>query len=117
MIERRREPRVRSEQQVLVTRLADLKVSLAGELADTSTSGLGLTLAARLEAGVALSVEWDDKLALGAVVYCTKTGEQYHAGIKVDYLVLDRSNRSREMSWEKMAEPTGEEKYQPLHHR
>ncbi len=92
--ERRRHSRTRLNQRVFVTVLGKVMRSLRARLVDYSYNGLGLEVTANVKPGLVLAVEWDGTIVLGEVVYCRAGASQrvFHAGIRTDYIILDRTS-------------------------
>ena len=91
LLDRRCEYRTTSNQKVIVTELPETRVSFRGHLTDSSSHGLGLRLVLPLEAGTNISVEWNDTIVLGQIVHCCKSDGKYHAGLRTEYIILDRT--------------------------
>ncbi len=90
-IDRRCEFRATSQQRVIVTNLTDTHYSFLAELINSSPCGLGLKTCLPLETETFVSVEWDETLVLGQIAFCYRSGNKYHAGLKMEYLIYDRT--------------------------
>jgi hypothetical protein len=92
-IQQRREARKPLSLEVVVSSLPSLEVSIAGQLRDISTFGLGLAQRVPIRVGSFVAVEWADRLAVGEVIYCAKSddGSNYLVGFRTDYLIIDRT--------------------------
>ena len=91
-IDQRREPREPLNLPVTLSSLP-LETSIAGNLRDISTYGLGLTLRLPMRRGIAVAVQWADRVALGEIVYCIEgeDGSNYRVGFRTDYMIIDRT--------------------------
>ncbi len=74
-----------------VTSLPNMEVVFAGRLTNTSFSGLGLALPWPLKESAWIAIEWDNVFALGRVVYCAERDSEFHAGLRTNYIVHDRT--------------------------
>ncbi len=92
--ERRRYSRTRLNHRVVVTVLGKVMRSLRARLEDYSYNGLGLEVTADVKPGLVMAVEWDGTIVLGEVIYCRAGASQrvFHAGIRTDYIILDRTS-------------------------
>lgn len=90
-IDRRCEFRAASRRDVIVTNLTDTHFSFFAELINSSSHGLGLKTCLPLETETFISVEWDETLVLGQIAFCYRSGSKYHAGLKMEYLIYDRT--------------------------
>ena len=92
--DRRRETRASVDRNVTVTILPSLQSSFPGRLINISSFGLGLRLYMPIKANTSVSVEWDNEIALGTIVYSFKDNSEYRAGFKTDYTIIDRTRSS-----------------------
>jgi len=98
--DRRCESREKVSQVVTIAELSVMEFSIPGALTDISTSGAGLELDWPIPAGAFLAVEWDDTLVLAEVLYCTSGGLQYRAGLRINYIILDRTVERTRLSFD-----------------
>ncbi len=94
-MDRRNDSRITSNHRVIVTNLSQARISFRCELANASPCGLGLRTVLPLETGTLMSVEWHDTLVLGQIVYCRRSNGKYQAGLKVEYVIHDRTSEKR----------------------
>ncbi|HYK88868.1 MAG TPA: PilZ domain-containing protein [Acidobacteriota bacterium] len=94
-MDRRQELRTSSKETVTVTNLTAAWMHFTGQLRDLSSHGLGLILSLPLETDTTISVEWEDTIVLGQIAYCHKCSGKYHAGLRTEYLIYDRSQSKR----------------------
>ncbi len=90
-MDRRCEFRATSQRHVIVTNLTDTQYSFHAELINSSSRGLGLKTCLPLETDSFISVEWDETLVLGQIAFCYRSGNKYHTGLKMEYLIYDRT--------------------------
>ncbi len=91
-VDQRRKPREPLDLPVILTVLPNMEISIPGRLTDVSHSGLGLSVAEPVPPGTWIAAEWGDTIALGSIVYCIETNGEYHAGMRTDYIVFDRTD-------------------------
>ncbi len=94
----RGETREASGLTVTVISLPSMDVTLRGTLSDLSKSGVGLLMGRPLRPGASFAVEWDDTIILAQVVYCLKEARNYRAGLRISYIILDRSGSEMDRS-------------------
>ncbi len=94
-VDRRREERKSLDVHVTLTCLSTPAPPLTAQLTDISTFGLGLKLQQPILVGNTVAVEWNSTVALGEIVYCGSAdgdgSSNYQAGIRTDYLIIDRT--------------------------
>ena len=60
-------------------------------LTDISSLGVGLKLDWPVRPAASFAVEWEDALILAEASYCVQDGEHYRVGLKINYIILDRT--------------------------
>jgi hypothetical protein len=83
-MESREEPRFETHQEITVTLLGDRETSFPGKIVNLSVKGLCLQTNYALSPGAALKIEMADTLVLGEVVYCRRSGTDFHLGISLE---------------------------------
>ena len=86
-MERRREPRLKPQQTVLMTILDDGGHHLDAVVQDVSGRGLGLQVARPIEAGKALKIQLEGAMLLGESVYCQAAGAGFYVGVELDQIL------------------------------
>lgn len=81
---RRREPRFEVNQRVTVTDLEKPGCVLPGMLANFSAKGIQLILDENLRPGAMVKVEWGGTILLGEIMYCTRQGLHFAAGLELE---------------------------------
>jgi hypothetical protein len=89
--DRRQEIREQSDQQVTITVLSAREISFGGYLIDISRCGMGLLTTQELNRGATLGVEWGETIIIAEVVRCCKEVTRYHVGLRISYIILDRT--------------------------
>jgi hypothetical protein len=89
--DRRQEIREQSDQPVTITVLSAREISFGGYLIDISRCGMGLLTKQQLNRGVTLGVEWGETIIIAEVVRCCREATHYHAGLRISYIILDRT--------------------------
>lgn len=90
-MDRRSELRASADQAVTITGLPEMEVLMPATLTDLSSFGLGLNLEWPIKPGASFAVEWEDTVVLAEATYCVQQGDHYHAGVRTNYIILDRT--------------------------
>jgi len=90
-MDRRSEPRISAGQTVTITGLPEMEVLMPATLTDISSFGLGLNLEWPIKPGASFAVEWEDTIILAEATYCVQQEDRYHAGVRTNYIILDRT--------------------------
>ncbi|MEO7145371.1 MAG: PilZ domain-containing protein [Bryobacteraceae bacterium] len=98
-MERRREARFQTQQQVEVAILTEPRSQCVGRILDTSGRGLRLVLPFAVTLGAAVRVDSPDALLLGEVCHCGPADDGFTVGLVLDQTLtglgdLVRLNRS-----------------------
>lgn len=86
-MERRREPRLQTDQPVDVLILSDPPASCRGRVVETSGRGLRLVLPLNVSLGTAVQVEAGDALLLGEVCHHSAAGGEFTVGLALEHTV------------------------------
>ncbi|MGP8245389.1 MAG: PilZ domain-containing protein [Bryobacteraceae bacterium] len=86
-MERRREPRFKPQQPVVVTILDDSGQHLDAVVQDASGRGLGLLLPQPIEPGKALKIQLEGAMLLAEAVYCQAAGSGFYVGVELDQIL------------------------------
>jgi hypothetical protein len=84
-VEQRREPRIRADREVRITRIGVPGGECSGRLSNFSGRGAGLLLSSSIAPGSLIKVEWDHTMILGEVSFCRKSGEEYYVGVQLKH--------------------------------
>ncbi len=68
---------------------------MAAEVVESSAGGLKLALTAPLAPGALVRIEQADKLLLGEIVFCSRSGEAWLAGVKLDHVITGLASLQR----------------------
>ena len=90
-MDRRSEPRSDEGRLVMITNLPTMEVLMPAHLTDMSRCGLGLELAYPINPGATFAVEWEETIVLAEVAYCIQDDDQYRAGLRINYIIVDRT--------------------------
>lgn len=95
-MERRQEPRIETDQEVVVTVLNGQPMcAVQGRVVDLSGRGLRMILPARVELNAPLKIEFDDCLFLGEVAYCRDLVGQWLVGVDVQHSMVHLQDLER----------------------
>lgn len=83
-MERRRETRLRTNQEVMITVLGKHRTQMQGKNMDLSGCGMRVAVPDRVSPGDAVKVDMDDALLLGEVCYCRRHESGFILGIELD---------------------------------
>jgi hypothetical protein len=96
-MERRREPRLKPQQPVLVTILDDAGQHLEAMVNDVSGRGLGLLLPRPIEPGKALKIQLEGAMLLAEAVYCQPAGSGFYVGVELDQILDGLASLARSL--------------------
>jgi hypothetical protein len=89
-VERRREPRIRTNERVRVTQLTGSENAVFdARIIELSGRGLRVSVPYPLMVGSAIKIERPGELWLGEVVYCRASGDSFQAGVEIDQAFRD----------------------------
>ena len=97
-MDKRREPRFRADQPVVVTVLSEPEMRLEGRVVDASGRGLGLVTPIPLPPGAAIRIEMDDSMVLGESIYCRSDGDGHFTGVELDQVLVGLTELSRNLT-------------------
>lgn len=103
-MDRRREPRIRAYETVLLTVLGGAGYSTPANAIQLSAHGMRLVVDRPIPVNVAIKVVCDDWLGLGDVCYCRQERGHFVVGLKLDQVLVDLADltaRNRDLSAEK----------------
>jgi PilZ domain len=87
-VEKRSEPRVPTDDPASMHILSPLiDERFAIRVLDASKNGLKLSASIHLQPGMLVQVRIRNSIAIGEVRHCTKVGEEFHAGIRLDDVI------------------------------
>jgi hypothetical protein len=96
-MERRREPRLKPEQAVLVTILDDSGQHMEAVVQDASGRGLGLLAPRPIEPGKALKIQLEGAMLLAESVYCQAAGSGFYVGVELDQILDGLTSLARSL--------------------
>jgi hypothetical protein len=97
-MDKRREPRFKADQPVVVTVLSEPEIRLEARVVNTSGRGLGLVTPMPLPPGAAIRIEMDDSMVLGEAIYCRKDAGGHFIGIELDQVLVGLTELSRNLA-------------------
>jgi len=86
-MDQRREPRLRADQPVTVTVLAEHRTQQSGTIRNASQRGLALEVPSPVPPGTPVQMEIEDALVLGEVVYCNQNHQSCLLGVQLDQML------------------------------
>ena len=96
-MERRREPRLKPQQPVVVTILDHCGKLLDAVVQDVSGRGLGLQVTQPIEVGKALKIQLENAMILGESVYCQAAGTGFYVGVELDQILDSLTSLARSL--------------------
>ena len=94
-MDRRREPRIRLDQQAWITVLGDPEVRCAATAVDLSGRGMKLRLGRQLAPDSPVKVEVGDSIYLGEVCYCRLEHGVFVAGLAIEQVLTGLKGLAR----------------------
>ena len=94
-MERRREPRIPSEQQAWITLLGDNEVRYPATAVDLSGRGMKLRVSRKLALDSPVKVEIADSMYLGEVCYCRPEHGTFVAGVAIEQVLTGLQGLAR----------------------
>ena len=96
-MERRREPRIKPLQPVLVTILDEVNQHLDAVVQDASGRGLGLLATRPIAPGKALKIQLGTAMFLAESVYCQAAGSGFYVGVELDQILDGLTSLARSL--------------------
>jgi hypothetical protein len=96
-MDKRREPRLATDQFVNVTLLGDRETRLKARVLNSSGRGVGLSVPVPIVPGTALKIEIEDAVVLGEAIYCRTSGLTYFVGVELDQVLVGLTELARKL--------------------
>jgi PilZ domain-containing protein len=97
-MDKRREPRFRTDQPVVVTVLTEPPTRLDARVTNASGRGLGLCAATPIPPGAPIRIEIDDAIVLGEAIYCRSDVEGHFIGVELDQVLVGLTELARTLA-------------------